>query len=174
MKSVFAALLCSVCFGASLQARCATLPDACGNDGVKFDVATQKDHTAPTPPTAGKARIVMIETSDYVSPGSRATARIGMDGAWVGANKGNSYFAFDVTPGLHHLCANWQSSFKGLDKQVELAPVNAEPGKVYYFLVKVKASKYFEDFTLAPLNVDEATYLIQISALSTSKPIVQH
>lgn len=168
MKNTVVAVLFCVCIALGNQARGAALPDACGNDHVKFDVTTQAGQPALPPPAAGKAQVVMIETSDYVSPGSRATARIGMDGAWVGADKGNSYFTFEVTPGLHHLCANWQSSFEGLDRQAELVPVTAEPGKVYYFLVKVKASKYFEDFTFAPLNVDEAAYLVQTSKLATS------
>lgn len=164
MKRLVAMLSLCICLGAGFQARCVTLPAACGSDGVRFGVTTQPGQPAPAPPAAGKAQVIFIETVYGMS----ATARIGMDGAWVGADKGNSYFILDVSPGLHHLCANWQSSFQTIDRQVQLFALNAEPGKVYYFHVKAVSTKYDLDFTLAPLNVDEARYLIQTSGLSTS------
>ena len=57
-----------------------------------------------------------------------ATVRIGMDGAWVGADKRDSYFVLDVSPGLHHLCASWQSSQEASNRGVELFALNTEPG----------------------------------------------
>jgi hypothetical protein len=42
-------------------------------------------------------------------PACHVTVRIGLDGTWAEASHGKSYFAFSVTPGEHHLCANWQS-----------------------------------------------------------------
>lgn len=164
MKQALCAALFCACVAMSFQARCATLPSACGDDKVRFDVTTEPGPPAPAPPAPGKAQVVFIETVFGMS----ATARIGMDGAWVGADKGNSYFTLDVPPGLHHLCANWQSSFQTIDRQVQLFALNAEPGSVYYFHVKAVSTKYDLDFTFAPLNVDEATYLMQTSGLSAS------
>lgn len=164
MKQPLYAFLFCLVLAIAYQARCATLPSACGDDKVKFMVTTQPGQPAPAPPAAGRAQVVIVETVFGMS----ATARIGMDGAWVGADKGNSYFTLDVPPGLHHLCANWQSSFNAIDRQVQLFALDAEPGNVYYFHVKAVSTKYDLDFTLAPLNVDEATYLIQTSGFSTS------
>ncbi|MGB7265245.1 MAG: hypothetical protein WBC92_07005 [Terracidiphilus sp.] len=165
MKDVVVAILFCVCLALGNQARCATLPDACGNDQVQFDVTTQKGQSAPAPPEAGKAQIVFVE----LTYGLAVTVRIGMDGQWVGADKGDStYFTLDVTPGLHHLCASWQSSKSYWDRLVGLYALNAERGGTYYFLVKPVASEYFNDFTFAPLNEDEGKYLVKISALSTA------
>ncbi|HEY1253216.1 MAG TPA: hypothetical protein VGF01_00395 [Terracidiphilus sp.] len=110
------------------------LPDACGDDSVKFEVKTENDQPAPEPPPAGKAQIVFIENS--IKDGT-PTVRYGMDGAWVGANKGNSYFYVTVDPGVHHLCAGWQSSQGRLQKSIDVASFTAEPGKVYYFAASI-------------------------------------
>jgi len=164
MKQAFYAVLFCVCLAVGFQARCITLPAACGDDKVQFNVTTQSGLPAPAPPAAGKAQVVFIE-SVY---GLKATVRIGMDGAWVGADKRDSYFPLDVTPGLHHLCASWQSSDETSKRGVELFALNAEPGKVYYLQVKATAAIYDVDFTFAPLNEDEAVYLIQTSPLSST------
>ena len=88
-----------------------TLPDSCGDDKVKFDVKTEKNQAAPAGPAEGKAQIVFVENENQViGPFMHATVRFGMDGAWVGANSGNSYFALTVDPGVHHSCASWQSA----------------------------------------------------------------
>ena len=47
----------------AVQARATTLPDACGDDKIKFDVKTEKSKTAPLPPAAGKAQIVFIDNT---------------------------------------------------------------------------------------------------------------
>ena len=66
-----------------------------------------------------------------------ATTRVGVDGSWVGANHGKSYFFFPVDPGEHHLCIDWQSSNKNLVGMGYAASFTAEAGKVYYFRGKV-------------------------------------
>jgi len=50
-----------------------------------------------------------------------------MDGAWVRANHGNSYFALSVEPGEHHVCVTLQSSL--VAQRVELAHFTAEAEK---------------------------------------------
>ncbi len=113
-----------------VQARAKTiLPDACGDDSVKFNVKTEKNQPPPAPPPAGKAQIVIINNAGF--------ARYGIDGAWVGANDGNSYFAVAVDPGERHLCAKYNISamYPGRVKQetAMVASVTAEAGKIYYF-----------------------------------------
>jgi hypothetical protein len=98
-----------------------------------------------------------------------ATVRFGIDGAWVGADFGNSYFAIDVAPGEHHLCADWQSVAR--KKNVDLTSFTAEPGKVYYFSAAVTVeSKDVVTFGISQLNEDEGKYRVGLSQLSTSKP----
>lgn len=167
MKHAFGLLFVGVSLALGLQARCTTLPDACGDNKTQFDVKTLKNQPAPAPPAAGKAQIVFVEEENqWVAPFTNATVRFGMDGAWVGANEGNSYFTIDVAPGTHHLCASWQGT-----KNLGLAPITAEPGKVYYFAARVNVeSKYSVAFDFSPLNDDEGKYRVKAGKLSTSKP----
>ena len=163
------------------QARAAVLPDSCGDDKVKFDVATKKNQPAPAGPLAGNAQIVLIETLDGCVTCGTVTTRFGMDGAWVGANKGSSYFTLDTAPGEHHLCTDWQSDFDFLKQKVGLISFTAEAGKVYYFEAKVAIvthqdgpgtnSNLVTDRTLAlaQLSSDDGKYRVKLSKLSTSK-----
>ncbi len=99
-----------------------------------------------------------------------ATVRFGIDGAWAGANNGNSYFALTVDPGVHHLCASWQSTLETLKKNVDLTSFTAEPGKVYYFAAQVTVnSRNSVTFGLSQLNEDEGRYRVANLKLSTSK-----
>lgn len=150
----------------------ATLPDSCGDDKVKFDVKTQESQPAPGGPAEGKAQIIFIENENQViGPFMHATVRLGIDGAWAGANSGNTYFAFTVDPGVHHLCASWQSSLGSLKKNVELTSFTAEPGQVYYFSAQVTvASRDSILFGLSQLNEDQGRYRVKLSKLSCSKP----
>jgi hypothetical protein len=163
------------------QARAAVLPDSCGDDKVKFDVATKKNQPAPAGPLAGNAQIVLIETLDGCVTCGTVTTRFGMDGAWVGANKGSSYFTLDTAPGEHHLCTDWQSDFDFLKQKVGLISFTAEAGKVYYFEAKVAIvthqngpgpdSNLETDRTLAfaQLSDDDGKYRVKVSKLSKSK-----
>jgi hypothetical protein len=111
MKTKLTVLVVAATLEPLAQAHATVLPDACGDDKVKFDVKTQKDQPPPVPPEAGKSQLLLIENNDpQVSGFSYATIRFGTDGAWVGADKGNSYFVLTVNPGEHQLCASWQSS----------------------------------------------------------------
>jgi len=105
------------------------LPDACGEDKIKFDVKSQKNAPAPALPAEGKAQIIFIAMDSL-------TVRFGIDGNWVGAAKHGSYFAAEVTPGVHHLCSGVQVFEIGSARTVEglarMASFTAEAGKVYY------------------------------------------
>jgi hypothetical protein len=169
-------VLASTMFAQHSQA--VVLPDACGNEEVKFAVATQKGHPAPGALDSGKALIVFIETLDRsgnVSFLGGTTTRFGLDGNWAGANKGNSYFAHAVDPGEHHLCVNWQTI--GPDgRKVGVASFTAEPGKTYYFEARITQKGWGgggvhteESLDLKELSEDEGEYRVKVSALSTSK-----
>lgn len=146
---------------------------ACGPPTAHFDT-----QTAPAPaiaPDANKSQVYVIEVFDKVpNQLARPTLRIGMDGTWVGANKGNSYITFAVDPGEHHLCANWQSVFKTYSKKAAFAGFTAEPGSTYYFRARIieqggttGGSSFSLD--LDQVNPDEGKYLVQSSAFRTSR-----
>jgi hypothetical protein len=105
------------------------LPDACGDDGVKFEVSTLKNQPAPEPPPSGSAQIIFVEEQNARASFHLVTVRYGVDGNWAGANYGDSYFIVNVTPGVHHLCVNAQ----GDKKAVGVTSFTAEAGKVYYY-----------------------------------------
>jgi hypothetical protein len=165
MKAILSGLFLCASLACAGQAGASTWPDSCGNNKVKFDVKTTDGQPGPAGPAEDKAQIIFIEDENQpIGPFMHATVRFGTDGAWLGANLGNSYFASTVDPGVHHLCASWGS------KNVELASVTAEPGQVYYFAAKVTVeSRYSITFGLSQLNEDEGKYRVKESKLSTSK-----
>jgi hypothetical protein len=91
-----------------------------------------------------------------------------MDGAWVGANHGDSWFAVSVAPGEHHLCATLQSSF--VNQRMELAHLQAEAGKVYYYRTRLVMSGTVELLDFDPIDSDQGRYLIASLPLSVSHP----
>lgn len=185
MKQLVVLLSLCVWLALGVQARSTTLPDACGDDKVQFNVKTEKNHPAPKPPDAGKAQVVFIDAfeKDACQGCGTPTSRIGVDGAWVGAAKGDSYFAIDVTPGEHHLCADWQSmSGRFRASKVALSSFSAEAGKVYYFEASFKStpgavygmpngpvtSTPILSLDLKQLSDDEGRYRVKVSALATA------
>ena len=185
MKSrLFALLLCASLVPA-VQAKAKTiLPDSCGDDDTRFDVKLLKEQTPLPPPDAGKAQIVFIETVDtngsfFTTP----STRIGMDGKWVGANRGNSYFVVSVDPGVHHVCANWQSDTDNEARQVGMEKFTAEAGKTYYYQVMMKRKRSFigggpgggggtitdKSFVFSQLDDDEGSYRVKAAMPSTWK-----
>ncbi len=175
MKRNLGTLVLSASLVFAAHSWAATLPDACGDDRVKFDVSAKANQPAPAPPAAGKAQIVFIENDDKelgCIALCEVTTRVGMDGAWVGANNGNSYFALTVDPGVHHLCASWQSVLSTLKKNVDVVSFTAEPGKVYYFAAQIVDAGGKETpltITLSPLNKDEGQYRVKAWKLATWK-----
>jgi hypothetical protein len=138
---------------------------ACGPADVKFDVKVDQNQSVPEPPS-DKALVYVIEDTE---PGW-ITSRIGLDGAWIGANHGNTHFSFSVLPGEHHLCSNWQSSLKSQSSFYSLANFTAEAGKVYYFRTWIAYTRDLARLDLEAVNSDEGRYLVAASALATSHP----
>jgi hypothetical protein len=153
------------------------LPPSCGDDKVRFDVKTQKDPPPAPAPGAGKAQFVFVETMDkgdkyHHCLACDATTRVGLDGAWVGANHGDSYFTLDVDPGPHNVCADWQSITAQIDRKSGEATVNAEAGKVYYFQIAVVVHEAsnpnlsVREMMFAPIPPQNGELLLKQSALS--------
>jgi len=145
------------------------LPDACGDDSIQFDAKQEKDSRALTVPDDGKALIVFVETM----PGEhmmQSTTRFGVDGAWVGAGKNDSYFTWSVPPGEHNLCASMQSApSRGKKAFTHVASLTAEQGKVYYFEAQITAVPLLSlDFS--QLSEAEGKYRVKAWKFATSKP----
>ncbi|WP_433965800.1 hypothetical protein [Tunturiibacter gelidiferens] len=87
-----------------------------------------------------------------------------MDAKWVGATQGNSFLVFPVMPGVHHLCAAWDSNDQKLSKLVALNLLTAEPNKVYFFALDTLSSSVqgggSVQFSLTAINEDEGRMLI--------------
>jgi hypothetical protein len=178
-----ATLLLSSFLVVPVVATCATvLPDACGNEKVSFEIQLQKNPPAPAP-EAGKAQVFFIEKSEKppaigcLSAGVSCNdvARFGVDGAWLGATKGNSYLPISLEPGLHHLCAV-------VGKEVHAEPLTVEAGHAYYFQVEYEAEgrqygtakepnyQVEKNVRFSMLNEDEGKYRVKASALSVATP----
>jgi hypothetical protein len=141
---------------------------ACGASDVKFQVKSDYQGQHLPEVAAGKAVIYFVQTQKIAAI-NHITAKIGLDGAWVGANQGDSYFFVTVNPGEHHLCARWQSNFASL-RAVSLNSLTAESGKTYYFLVRITGDgRAADSFDLVKLNSDEAQLLIARSPFSVSR-----
>ena len=152
------------------QVPSSSLPVACGLEKVGFNVKLDDTQHALAQPEPGKA-LVYILRDDGVLPNPDnlpyPVIKIGIDGAWVGANEGNSWFAVTVEPGEHGVCASPQSIFE-LGHIVELAHFTAETGKTYYFRARFTLTKRQAYLNLDSLDSDQGKYLIASFPLSVS------
>ena len=140
----------------------------CGPTEAQFDVKTNNKQHPVAPADAGKAIVYVFEDMEH-----GPTMRVGLDGAWIGANKGKSYFFFPVDPGEHQVCTNWQSgTFKKTAMRIGSAmTLKAEAGKVYYLRTQVyERSEQDHNVKLEPVETAEGQFLISASAFSTSHP----
>lgn len=138
----------------------------CGPNEAQFDVSTNKKDHPVAQPESDKAVIYVIEDIE-----AGPTMRVGLDGAWVGANKGKSYFFFSVDPGDHQVCTKWQSGvFKKTAERIgSAAPLSAESGKVYYFRIQVyERSEHDRTVKIEPIETAEGQFLVSSSWYSTS------
>jgi hypothetical protein len=176
MKTLFAVLLFALLLlSASVIAQdepAGTAAPGCSTQNTKFDVKTAKGQH-PTQPDSGKALIYFIEDDSDFGSFPKPTTRIGLNGEWVGATHGNSYFYLSVNPGVQHLCANWQSTvLLGKGRKTVAAHFTAEAGHVYYFEIK---NTYWLDhgsagMSLNPLDSDQGQLLANTYSLSTFHP----
>jgi hypothetical protein len=147
-------------------------PNSCGPESSEFTVLRDDTQPAPTDPEPGKALVFVVD--DYkgaLEAAGTPTIRIGLDGNWVGANRGKSYIYFSVEPGEHRLCAAGQRSDKALANQRTQAHFTAEPGKLYYFRVDTLARSGSEStLELHPLEPQEAKYLVADSNHTVFRP----
>jgi Protein of unknown function (DUF2846) len=155
------------------QAAAARVQAGCGGDDTQFDVKTNKSQHPQGQIPEGKALVYVFEAEKTDAEAFKigaVTIRVGLDGQWVGANHGNTYFYFPVEPGDHSICGNWQSSIGKLAKQASAASFSAEPGQTYYFQVRVDERSHDNPaIWMEPVDPAEAKILISSASLSTFK-----
>lgn len=156
------------------QATAARTAAGCGADNVQFDVKTDKSQHPLGQTPSGKALVYVFEverTDAQLFKIGAVTIRIGLDGQWVGANHGNTYFYFPVDPGDHNLCANWQSTLGRISKLASAVSLTAETGQVYYFLTKVDERSHDHPAVwMEAVDPAEAKLLIASASLSDFHP----
>jgi hypothetical protein len=135
----------------------------CGPSGQMFNVQTTDLKHPVGQPEAGKALVYFFV--DFVTA---PTMRVGVDGNWVGANNGKSYFFFPVDPGEHNICTEWQSgTFKKSSERVgEAMHLTAEAGKTYYLRLNFS----YQRMHLELSDEAEGHFLIGSSLFATSQP----
>jgi hypothetical protein len=172
---LFSTLLSSTAIAQDQSPIAAVEAAACGPKDVQFEPHAASNQPLAQP-DASKSLIYVVEVFDkVVGQISRPTLRVGVDGKWVGADKGNSYISFSVDPGEHHLCANWQSRWKRFSNEAAFNGFTADPGKTYYFRARITeensspgGSTFYLD--LESLNGDEGKYLVASSPMSAAQP----
>lgn len=173
MKATLVLVFCAA--GALAQTASTTQATApgCGPTNLKFSVRTDKSQHPSAQPDKDKALIFFMEDDASFESRPQPTTRLGVDGNWVGANHGNSYFYVSVDPGEHHLCASWQSWVGfGMHDTSAAAHFTAEPGRSYYFRVR---NTWLREHgvtrvELTPIDSDEGQLLASRFAYSSSQP----
>lgn len=141
---------------------------SCGPANAPLHVHLDKRSHDLLPPEPGKARVYFIQEAGNAINLAYPTTRVGLDGAWAGALRPNSYFAASVAPGEHHVCAVFHSLATGT--ATELAQFSAGPGKTYYYrsrLILMQDRVYLD---LQPVDPDEALHLIASDPVSVASP----
>jgi hypothetical protein len=146
-------------------------PAACGPAQESFKVKLDDSQHTLLPPENGTARIYFIHEAGlpYIRLSlGYPTSKFAIDGTWMGADHGDSYFSASLAPGEHHVCATLQSSI--VDDRVELTHFVAEAGKVYYYRTRLVLSGSVELLELDAIDSDQGEYLVRQYPLSISKP----
>jgi hypothetical protein len=171
MKTLLALLLFVAPVFAQDQSAAALAGAGCGPNETEFNVKTDRKAHPMGQPAPGKALVYIIEDQPGTCVLDCVTVRTGLDGNWIGATQGTSYFYFSVDPGEHRICSEWQSSLKVLAKQGSASTLTAEPGKVYFFQARLlEHEKRTWEVILVPMDPAEGQFMIASTAYSTSTP----
>ena len=134
----------------------------CGPQKTQYDVTLDAPDKGVIAASPGKARVYVIEVQGTNNTG--VTTRVGVDGNWVAANTGKGYISFEVDPGNHNICADWQSSLKVRQQDGAAMTIRAEAGRTYYFVVGILVQAL--DFNLTEVDEAEGQWLLSISQKS--------
>jgi len=175
MKSAFVVVFLAVSAFAQNSEHAAPVQAACGPSETQFQIKLENKAGTEPQIDSGKALIYVMEDQrfKYVKD---VTVRIGADGGWVGATRGQSFLTFSLEAGEHHLCVDWMP--QGAAREIALFGFTAEAGKVYYLRARISggpgssfdpsALAYGSAIDLDPVNEDEGKMLVDISPASVS------
>ena len=141
----------------------------CGPKDDRLKVSSENARSLLSQPEPGKALVYVIEDDGVINNivGGGITWRIGVDGAWVaGLNRHSPFTSFSLPPGEHHLCVNWQSSVE-LAKATNLAHLDAEVAKTYYFRIRKWDTQSAVYVDLSPVDSDQGKLLVALQAATT-------
>lgn len=169
---------------------------ACGDSAVHFKVKRVHGSSDVLAPPAGSARVVVFEaglgyTDEYFVPSGKLsptkykklprlftpTVRMGIDGRWMGALRGNDFIAFSIQPGEHHFCAQFQqpayADANGELPMTYLSDMKAVAGQTYYFQITYMMIHNFAKWglELQPLQEYPSRLLLSRSSLVVSTKI---
>jgi hypothetical protein len=174
LKLLIAALLIGLPIYTQAQSSDDQSSGGCGSSKDGWDVKTVKEHPSTPKPDAGKALVYVVQSmvDAPVIGGTKATTRLGLDGNWIGANHGNSYFFFSVDPGEHSLCTDWQSTFYTRSGLASATDLDAQAGATYYFRIRVRDVTKYESgkVDIEPTTRSEAKLLLSNSEFATAHP----
>ncbi|MGB7280748.1 MAG: hypothetical protein WBE13_00695 [Candidatus Acidiferrum sp.] len=150
------------------------LPETgCGPDKIEFDVKTDKKQHPAGQMEPGKALVYVFDDEKrdaHEAYLGDITVKVGVDGAWIGATRYQSYFFFPVSVGDHRLCAGWQSKLQKFEKIRTAASFSAGAEEVHYFrVVSDLRNNRQPTIRIEPVDEAEGALLITSLALSTSK-----
>jgi hypothetical protein len=169
LKTILAAMLLTT--STLAQGQTSITSQACGTNGVWFNVRLDRGQASALP-EPGKALVYFIqsiENLENITEIGGLTTAVGLDGAWVGAVKNNSYFSVSVEPGEHHVCARLQAHGWGEKRPEGLAQFTAEAGKVYFFHNRLIVAKQLA-LEFGPADHDQALSMIDTDRVSVSQP----
>lgn len=162
------------------QAAVLAAESACGPAQVNFSANVDGTQHPNPQPDADKALVFVIEdlgqcadcSSGHASitEVTAAVVKVGADGLWLGADRGNSYLFFTVAPGEHHLCVNWQSRLSARARAFAMANLMADAGKIYYFRARLFPGEADFFLDLETVNGDQGKFLVASSPFSVSHP----
>jgi hypothetical protein len=138
----------------------------CGPAETQFSTKAGTDPGTMVPPSAGKALVYVIEVRSGDATG--VTTRVGLDGKWVGGSSGKAYLAFEVDPGDHHVCVDWQSSVEERQRRGGAVAFRAEDGRSYYFVANVIQGNG-EDLVVSQVDDAEGLWLLSKATKSVWK-----
>jgi len=156
------------------QAEAARTGAGCGLPSVQFDVKSDtKQHPMSQPdPGKGLVYFAQVETQNgAIIRKGWVTTRVGIDGAWVGANHGKSYFFVAVDPGSHVVCTDWQSGHKLYSQQGAAMNLSVEAGKIYYIrstVMEITANQRTPGMKIELIDSSEGQLLVSSSALNSA------
>lgn len=180
MRFAFIFILASASLSAQDSAP-TPLQSACGPMNVRFHIKIDNSQSPNVKAEAGKALVYVIEDQQFKGV-KDVTVRVGLDGSWIGATRGDSYLSFPVEPGEHHLCADIMPGVLSMGRPVSLFGLKAEAGGVYYFRARTTGGPPSAtdrnglndtiSIDLDLLNSDEGKLLLTYSSPSMSSAML--